>query len=195
MKTLVKLACLISLLGLITPVFPDSHDRIDTSRDWSVEASQAKSAGIPIMVIFSTEHCPYCVRLREEVLKPLIHNGVLKGKVLIREFNIEEGGKITDFDGERIRSGIFVSRYKIYATPTVVLVDHRGRQLTDAIVGFNEADSYTQFLDEAISSAVMSLASLQLPRFAGCIAAEFKESGVKQPYLSELLLQSNQHYC
>ncbi|MCP5406535.1 MAG: thioredoxin fold domain-containing protein [Chromatiaceae bacterium] len=167
MKTLIKLACFISILALTSPGWSDSHYIINTSRDWSVEADQARVAGIPIMVIFSTDHCPYCVRLREEVLKPLIQNGALKGKVLIREFNIEEGGKITDFDGERIRSGIFVSRYSIYATPTVVLVDHRGRQLTEAIVGFNEADSYTHFLDEAISSAVMSLAAFNSPRFAG----------------------------
>ena len=166
MNTLIKLACFASILALSTPIWSDSHYGISTSRDWSVEASQAKSAGIPIMVIFSTDHCPYCVRLREEVLKPLIQNGVLKGRVLIREFNIDEGGKITDFDGDRIRSGIFVSRYEIYATPTVVLVDHHGKSLTDPIVGFNEAGSYTEFLDEAISSAVMSLASLHAPRIA-----------------------------
>jgi len=166
-KTLIKLACFISILAVTAPIWSDSHNGISTSRDWSVEAAQAKGAGIPIMVIFSTDHCPYCVRLREEVLKPLIQNGALKGKVLIREFNIEEGGKITDFDGERIRSRIFVSRYKIYATPTVVLLDHHGKPLTEPIVGFNEADSYTNFLDEAISSAVMSLASLHGPRIAG----------------------------
>ena len=167
MKTLIKLACFISILALTTAVLSDSHGDISTSKDWSVEATQAKGAGIPIMVIFSTEHCPYCVRLREEVLKPLIHNGALRGKVLIREFNIDGGGKITDFDGERIRSRIFVSRYEIFATPTVVLVDYHGKPLTPPIVGFNEADSYTDFLDEAISSAVMSLATLHWPRFAG----------------------------
>ena len=166
MKTLFKLACFVSMLALSTLVWPDKHTDISTTSDWSVEASQAKNAGIPIMVIFSTDHCPYCVRLREEVLKPLNKNGALKGRVLIREFNIEDGGKITDFDGEKIRVRIFVSRYKIYATPTVVLVDHHGKPLTEPIVGFNEADSYTHFLDEAISSAVMSLASLETPKFA-----------------------------
>lgn len=166
MKTLLKLAIVLSTLVFFPPVWSDSHDGISTSRDWSVEASQAKGAGIPIMVIFSTDSCPYCVRLREEVLKPLIKNGALKGKVLIREFNIDEGGKITDFDGERVRSGIFVSRYEIYATPTVVIVDYHGKQLTAPIVGYNEADSYTEFLDEAISSAVMSLAALYSPQFA-----------------------------
>lgn len=154
------------MLAVTTLAWPDQHVDISTTGDWSMEALQAKSAGIPIMVIFSTDHCPYCVRLREEVLKPLIKNGALKGKVLMREFNIEDGGKITDFNGERIRARIFVSRYQIYATPTVVLVDHQGKPLTEPIVGFNEANSYTNFLDEAISSAVMSLASLQMPKIA-----------------------------
>jgi len=152
------------MLVATTLALSDSHDIIRTSNDWSVESHQAKSAGIPIMVIFSTDHCPYCERLREEVLKPLIKNGALKGKVLMREFNIDEGGKITDFDGERVRTRIFVDRYAIYATPTVVLVNYRGQLLTEPIVGFNGADSYTSFLDDAISSAVMSLASLHGPR-------------------------------
>jgi len=166
-RTLIKLASIVTLLAVATLAWPDSHHRISTSKDWSIEASQARNAGIPIMVIFSTDHCPYCVRLREEVLQPLIENGALKGKVLIREFNIDDGGKITDFDGDRVRRRIFASRYEIYATPTVVLVDHHGNPLTRPIVGFNEADSYTEFLDEAISSAVMSLASLHGPRIAG----------------------------
>ena len=141
-------------LGVSLPPLAEPLDQIKTSRDWSVEASSARSAGIPIMVIFTADSCGYCTRLRDEVLLPLLQHGALKNKVLIREFDIDIGGKITDFDGERIRSRIFVSRYDIYATPTVVLLDSYGRPLTDPIVGFNGADSYTEFLDHAISSAV-----------------------------------------
>jgi thioredoxin-related protein len=156
----VKLLGSALLLAFSLPPLAEPLDQIQTSRDWSVEASSARGAGIPIMVIFTADSCGYCTRLRDEVLQPLLRQGALKNKVLIREFDIDNGGKVTDFDGERIRSRIFVSRYEIYATPTVVLVDHLGRPLTEPIVGFNDADAYTEFLDHAISSAVMSLAAL-----------------------------------
>ena len=134
--------------------------------DWAKEAELARRTGLPIMLLFSSDHCPYCVRLKAEVLAPLVQDGELKDNVLLREFNIDTGGKITDFDGERIRSRIFVSRYGIYATPTVFLVDHQGKPLTEPIVGFNDAEAYKDHLDEAIDSAVMSLATARNPRFA-----------------------------
>ncbi|MCB1759496.1 MAG: thioredoxin fold domain-containing protein [Gammaproteobacteria bacterium] len=165
MNVLVKLLCSALLLVISLAPLAEPLDQIQTSRDWSVEASSARGAGIPIMVIFTAKSCGYCTQLRDQVLQPLLRQGALKNRVLIREFDIDSGGKITDFDGERIRSRIFVKRYDIYATPTVVLVDHLGRALTDPIVGFNGPEAYTEFLDHAISSAVMSLAALS-PRHA-----------------------------
>lgn len=160
MKAFVKLVCLVLSLTASLSLPAEPANQIKTSRDWSVEAANARKAGIPIMMIFTADSCGYCTRLRDEVLLPLLLHGALKNKVLIREFDIDVGGKITDFDGERVRSRVFVGRYDIYATPTVVLVDALGRPLTEPIVGFNGAESYTEFLDHAISSAVMSLAAL-----------------------------------
>jgi len=143
-----------------------AQDKARPIDDWAKEAELARRTGLPIMLLFSSDHCPYCVRLKADVLAPLVQKGELKDNVLLREFNINTGGKIIDFDGERIRSRIFVSRYGIYATPTVFLVDHQGEPLTEPIVGFNDANAYKEHLGEAIDSAIMSLATIGNPRFA-----------------------------
>jgi hypothetical protein len=90
-----------------------------------------------------------------------VRSGKLPNKVLVREFKIDRGGKIVDFDGERVRTRIFVKRYDIYATPTVVLVDYKGEPLATPIVGYNEPDAYTELLNESIVNATMTLAALR----------------------------------
>ena len=77
--------------------------------DWESEANQARQSGVPVMVVFSAENCPYCDRLKTEVLAPNLQQGQFARRVHIREFDIDRGGKITDFDGEPIRGRIFVS--------------------------------------------------------------------------------------
>lgn len=102
------------------------------------------------MVLFSDEHCGYCERLKTEVLDPLVKRGELKNVATIRELDIGSGGKVGDFDGEKIRTRIFVSRYDVYATPTLMLVDHQGRLLGTPIVGFNNREDYAPYLADLI---------------------------------------------
>ncbi len=161
-------ATLVVILGVISVAAEPLTD-IYTADDWATEASLAKRAGVPLMVVFSTDDCSYCVRLKNQVLMPLVKKGKLSKKVLLREFNIDVGGKITDFDGERVRSRVFVSRYDIYATPTVVLVDYDGEPLATPIVGYNEPDAYTEQLNETIDSATMTLAALRSPQFTAVV--------------------------
>lgn len=73
--------------------------------------------------------CGYCDRLKKEVLEPLVTRSELRSFARIRELDIDCGGKIRDFDGEKIRTRIFVKRYGIYATPTLLLVDFRANSV------------------------------------------------------------------
>jgi thioredoxin-related protein len=109
------------------------------------------------MVVFSTDYCPHCDRLKAEVLTPRLQQGLFKQRVRIREFNIDSAGKITDFDGDPIRGRIFVKRYNVFATPTVVLLDYSGNPLTSPLVGFNNREDYTDHLEEEIDSALKYL--------------------------------------
>lgn len=146
--------------------FPQPGNGIESVDDWARQAQLARAAGLPIMIIFSADDCAYCERLKQEVVMPQLQQGGLQDKVRIGEFNIHRGGKIIDFDGEQIRSRIFVSRYEIFATPTVILLDPQGHPLTDPLVGFDNARDYIDKLENAIDSAFMSLAASHGPHFA-----------------------------
>lgn len=138
--------------------FAEPSTHIPTTSDWSEEAVLAKNQGVPILVIFSSDNCSYCEQLMQQVINPMLNSGTLSQLAHVREFNIGRGGKITDFDGDPVRSRVFVGRYGVFATPTVVLLDYNGNQLSPSIVGFDGVDQYPDHLAEAIQNAHLSSA-------------------------------------
>jgi thioredoxin-related protein len=117
---------------------------------FSHEVSETRRSGVPTLVLFTSQDCAYCNRLKNQVLVPLLERGALKGIARIREIDIHGGGKIRDFDGERIRTKIFVERYDVYATPTLMLVNGRGESVGEPIVGFNNAEDYLPYLESVV---------------------------------------------
>jgi len=121
--------------------------------DWSAEVTEAHKAGLPVLILFGSEYCGYCERLKAEVLEPLARSGKFENLAWIRELDIKRGGKIRDFDGEKIRTKIFVDRYGVYAAPTLVLVDNQGKPLGPPIVGYNSSEDYMSYLEYFIDVA------------------------------------------
>ncbi len=120
-------------------------------------ANASRDSGRPIMMVFGAEECGYCERLKQDVLTPMARTGALDEQVLLREMDIHRGGKIKDFEGNRVRSRVFVRRYQVYATPTVVLLDAKGNELTRPIVGYSDAADYSARLEKAIGEAARAL--------------------------------------
>lgn len=125
--------------------------------DWSDVSRKAQQAHTPILVIFSAETCGYCVKLKREVLEPLSRDPLEAGQLLIRVFDINTGGKLTDFDGERIRSRQFKRRYGIFATPTLLILDPQGHPLTEPLVGYNSAEEYRELLHTSLVASFEAL--------------------------------------
>ncbi len=168
MATLIRILTLV--LGSMTltaygDVYPE-HYPIDYPENWAEVSQLSRATETPIMVIFTTPDCGYCRMLKREVVLPMLEQGDFEGRALVREFDIKDGGKVTDFDGERIRRRIFVNRYDIFATPTVVFLDDQGKGLIEPLVGFNEADAYKNQLHETLDSAKTVFTVLRDPNFA-----------------------------
>lgn len=124
-----------------------------TTRDWDDVSQVARQRHSPILVVFSAETCGYCAKLKREIIEPMSRHAKDARDPLIREFDINAGGKVTDFNGERIRSRQFKRRYGIFATPTLVILAPDGRLLSDPIVGYNSAQEYRELLHESIQQA------------------------------------------
>lgn len=126
--------------------------------DWQQEAKLARARGVPILVVFTADTCTPCDRLKHQLIEPMRASEQIASRVHITEFDINRGGKVVDFDGERVRSGVFVARYDVFATPTVLLLDHQGHRLTDPLVGYDASEDYAHRLEDAITEAGIGLA-------------------------------------
>ncbi|MEN8166517.1 MAG: thioredoxin fold domain-containing protein [Pseudomonadota bacterium] len=134
-----------------------------TEKDWSLTAKIARETQVPILVLFTAVECSYCEKLKHEVLEPLFLDDHENRLAVVREIDINSGGKMTDFDGDSIRSRRFKDRYKVFATPTLMILDNEGSPLTGPIIGYNSVEQYQTLLESALEKSRMELRNAELP--------------------------------
>lgn len=110
-----------------------------------------------ILLMFSSEGCEYCEFVRNSYLLPLSNNPQYKDTVLVREVLREDYNYIYDFNGNEIGGDTLALRYDIDLTPTIIFMDHRGRELSQRIVGITLLDYLDMYIDKAILESVKKL--------------------------------------
>ncbi|MEN8179769.1 MAG: thioredoxin fold domain-containing protein [Pseudomonadota bacterium] len=118
-----------------------------TAKDWTQTSREAEPSNAPILIVFTADDCAYCEMLKQDVLNPMFEHDKHNKLAVVREVDINAGGKMTDFNGERIRSRQFKERYKIFATPTLLMLDRDGKLLAGPIVGYSSKDEYRSLLE------------------------------------------------
>lgn len=158
MKRTNNTICIIALLLLLLfkgTLLAETYPLIKQSSDWSKAGEIARKDQGLLLVLFVSNNCGYCKKLKAEYLCPMLQKN--KYHLILREVNIDNGGKIIDFDGIPIRSRIFTRRYDIFATPTLAFLDSRGNVLTSSIVGYDNPENYQTHLQKALSSSKITL--------------------------------------
>lgn len=135
----------------------ESSVKLLETTDLRVEGEMARERDLPILMMFSAEHCPWCVQVKEDYLKPMLISGDYTDKVIIRVIELDGSGDLIDFAGQRVDSGDFARDYAAFVTPTLVYVDGRGKILTPNMVGMGTPDYYGYYIDEAINASLTKL--------------------------------------
>jgi thioredoxin-related protein len=117
------------------------------------EGRNAAEKRLPILIMFSMEHCPYCELIREDFLKPMLRSGDYTDKVIIREIHSDSYATVRDFNGANISVEELTHRYGASLSPTVVFLDHKGRELSKKMIGITTVYYYGGFLDDAIEAS------------------------------------------
>lgn len=146
----------LSLLTLSGTIAADSTKDVIVEEvdDFFSLARQSEQRHLPILLMFSAEHCGYCMRVEEEFLKPMLRSGDYEDKVLIRKIKIDSFDNVRDFDGKQISIDAFSARYNVVVTPTVAFLDSHGAQLAPKRVGLSTPDFYGGYLDQSIDAAL-----------------------------------------
>jgi thioredoxin-related protein len=127
------------------------------AKDLPAEAQLARAKHMPILIMFGAQGCGYCNRVRDEVLIPTTRNADYDDKVVLLEVDVSSAKRLVDFNGVATTHAQFAQRYRVGFTPTVVLLDAQGNQLTDPLVGFVTADYYGGDLEDRLNLALGKL--------------------------------------
>lgn len=137
------------------PVHADS--RLPGARDLAVEAASSARDGRVVLVLFSQHGCPWCERVRREVLLPIQKNDAYRSRITFRQIDIDANAPLRDFRGETTTHAAFARAQGVRVYPTVILFGPDGTHLAEPLVGFTGSDFYGAYLDQRIEEATIKL--------------------------------------
>ena len=125
--------------------------------DLAAVARDARARRLPIALVVSMDHCPYCVRLEEDFLRPMLISGDYTDRVIICKLDLDSYQRVRDFQGRETTGRDLAGRYGVRLAPTVLLLDPQGEELAPRLVGLTTPDFYGGYLDAAIDESVSKL--------------------------------------
>lgn len=153
--TIIKKAASLLLLVAVAPIFAADGVKVAEVSDFGKVGAMADEKRVPILLMFSAEHCGFCRQLEEDFLKPMLRSGDYDDKVMIRKLKIDSyEEELRDFAGNKTSPADFAERYNVYVTPTVVFIDGDGVELAQKRVGLTTPAFYGGYLDQAIDDAL-----------------------------------------
>ncbi|MFN3716365.1 MAG: SoxW family protein [Thiobacillus sp.] len=137
-----------------------AQDGLVHASNFQADARTAASRKVPVMVIFTSPGCHYCERVKREYLIPMHKDKAYRNKVVIREVTVGASTPLVDFDGSRTTEGAFAAAHKVFMVPTVKVLDLKGRDAAEPIVGLLTADYYFGYLEAAIEEGLDKIRKL-----------------------------------
>lgn len=103
----------------------------DTSLgDFAVELKTAQQQGkLGVLVMFETEACPFCRRMREQVLNQAEVQGYYRKHFNIFAVDLNGSIEVTDFTGKEMTEKAFGRSWRVRGTPTFLFVSPEGKEL------------------------------------------------------------------
>ncbi|NJS35799.1 MAG: thioredoxin fold domain-containing protein [Brachymonas sp.] len=116
-------------------------------------ASQAASAGQPLVLMVSLPGCPWC-----ELLRRNYFSAMREGGLPVFEFMVNDRQtRLQDFQGQRSTPEALSRLLKIHITPTILFFNTQGQEIAPRIEGVASADFIGAVIDERLDTARLRL--------------------------------------
>lgn len=136
------------------PVLDRDKIQVQEESNFQKLAIEMQQRGLPVLVEFHADHCPYCRQLEREFLRPMLLSGDYEDKIIIRQVEMDYATDIIDFQGNKVSASDFANRYKAYLAPTMVFLNARGEEVAEKIEGINTPALFGGYIDEEIEKAL-----------------------------------------
>lgn len=124
------------------------------------DARESTKKQIPILLFFSIKHCPFCIEVEEDYLKPILRNAEYDNKIIIRKIRLDGIGSLKDFSGKEYDLEDFGDNYNVSMVPTLILVDAYGNEIVPPIIGILNSHYYSDELDKAIEASTQRIRAI-----------------------------------
>ena len=131
--------------------------QLPLARDLAADAAEANARGAAILVFYMTDACPYCERVEELYLEPMLTRRPYGDRLLIRAIRADRATALRDFAGNSTEHAAFARRAGAYVTPLVQLYGPDGTALAEPLLGYTSPDFYAGQLESRIEQAIASV--------------------------------------
>ncbi len=136
-----------------------SHAQLQPADDLARAAAEARSRGVPLLVAFMQQSCPYCAVARRDHLLPLQSDPQWSNRVRIVEIETDRNTRLRDFAGNTTTHRAFAKSLGVRRVPTLIVFDADGRQAAPPITGLLSEDFYRLYIEQAIEAGITRMRS------------------------------------
>lgn len=98
--------------------------------DFAAELKAAKQQGkLGILLVFEAENCPFCHRMRAQVLNQPQVQAFYRSRFNIYSVDILGSVTVSDFAGQEVAEKAFARSLKVRGTPTFLFISVDGREM------------------------------------------------------------------
>ncbi|MEG7522605.1 MAG: thioredoxin fold domain-containing protein [Chromatiales bacterium] len=152
------IGCLAGFFLLLScPAFSTEEIRIPITTDLQQDGRLSIQRQLPILLMVSQDHCPFCDLMKQEILHPMLLSGEYEEKIIMREILIDLGQDVTNFEGQREDASHFVHGYDVHLSPTLLFLNGEGSEVRKRMIGINTVEMFSFYLDAAIDEAMAQL--------------------------------------
>ena len=128
-------------------------DEVPLIDDLAALGRVARRRRLPIVLLVSRSDCPYCTRLKDEVLNPMMKSREYDDQALLGELMLDSEEPLRGFQGGYVLRDDVASGFGTDLTPTLLFLAPDGSELAPRIVGINTLELFGFYVDRAIESA------------------------------------------
>ena len=110
-----------------------------------------------LLLMLHAEHCSYCQLMDEEILSPMVKSGEYEKRIFIRKLQIDEARDVINFSGKEVEPSDISDVYNTQLTPTLVFLNHEGKEMAEQMVGINTVELFGAYLDIEIDNMMVKL--------------------------------------
>jgi thioredoxin-related protein len=153
-----KLGLCVGVMLAISVLDIARAELLPIAHDLDSDAAQAAAREVPIVIMFSSDECPYCDLIARYYLGPLAADPATAERAVIRMVK-DDATPIVDFAGVRMSHAEFSARQGVQLVPTLRFFSSAGERLADDLVGVGVEDFYLAYLYQRLDQAHTALLS------------------------------------